>query len=53
MPLIIILDNGADPECLFEDMGNLVRKARLDFQTEIRFAGRGARGRLPADRARL
>ena len=39
VPLIVILDNGADPECMFEDMGNLVRKARLDFQTEIRFAG--------------
>jgi hypothetical protein len=24
---------------MFEDLGNLVRKARLDFQTEIRFAG--------------
>ncbi|HKF44484.1 MAG TPA: hypothetical protein VKG01_15410 [Thermoanaerobaculia bacterium] len=39
VPLIVILDNGADPDCQFEDMGNLVRKARLDFQTEIRFAG--------------
>jgi hypothetical protein len=39
VPLIIILDNGADPDCLLEDMGSLVRKARLDFQTEIRFAG--------------
>ena len=44
VPLIIILDNGADPECLFEDMGNLVRKARLDFQTEIRFAGEEREG---------
>ena len=39
VPLIVILDNGADPECMFEDLGNLVRKARLDFQTEIHFAG--------------
>jgi hypothetical protein len=46
VPLIIILDNGADPDCLFEDMGSLVRKARLDFDTEIRFAGEEYRGRL-------
>jgi hypothetical protein len=39
LPLIILLDNGADPECMLEDLGNLVRKARLDFQTEIVFAG--------------
>ncbi len=46
VPLIIILDNGADPDCLFEDMGSLVRKARLDFDTEIRFAGEENRGRV-------
>ncbi len=46
LPLIIILDNGADPGCLFEDMGSLVRKARLDFQTEIRFAGEEHGGRV-------
>jgi hypothetical protein len=46
VPLIIILDNGADPDCLFEDMGSLVRKARLDFDTEIRFAGEECDGRV-------
>ena len=46
LPLIIILDNGADPDCLFEDTGSLVRKARLDFGTEIRFAGEEYGGRL-------
>ncbi len=46
LPLIIVLDNGADPDCLLEDMGSLVRKARLDFQTEIRFAGEEYDGRL-------
>jgi hypothetical protein len=46
VPLIIVLDNGADPDCLLEDMGSLVRKARLDFETEIRFAGEEYSGHL-------
>jgi hypothetical protein len=46
LPLIILLDNGADPDCMLEDLGNLVRKARLDFQTEIRFAGEEHEGRV-------
>jgi hypothetical protein len=46
VPLIVVLDNGADPGCLLEDMGNLVRKARLDFQTEIRFVGEECDGRV-------
>ena len=37
LPFIVCLDNGEDPEVLFEDLGGLVRKARLDFATEITF----------------
>lgn len=34
---IIVCDNGADPDRSFDDLGNLVRKARLDFGAHIRF----------------
>jgi hypothetical protein len=37
LPLIMCCDAGADPEYLFEDVGNLVRIARVDFGAEIRF----------------
>jgi hypothetical protein len=37
LAVIIALDNGADPELAFEDVGNLVRKARVDFGAEIEF----------------
>jgi hypothetical protein len=37
VPLIVICDNGADPGYAFEDLANLVRKARLDFCAEVRF----------------
>jgi len=37
VPLIVICDNGADPGYAFEDLANLVRKARLDFSAEVRF----------------
>jgi hypothetical protein len=37
LPLIIVCDNGEDPECDLTDLGQLVRKARLDFGCEIRF----------------
>jgi hypothetical protein len=37
LPLIICIDNGADPDYQFEDLGNLVRHARTDFGAEIRF----------------
>lgn len=33
--LIIVSDAGADPEFRYEDLGNLVRKCRNDFQIEI------------------
>jgi hypothetical protein len=37
LPLIICIDNGADPEYKFQDLGNLVRRARTDFGADIRF----------------
>ncbi|HEY7291945.1 MAG TPA: patatin-like phospholipase family protein [Vicinamibacterales bacterium] len=36
VPIIIVCDDGADPDYEFEDLGNLVRKARLDFGAEVR-----------------
>jgi hypothetical protein len=35
--LIVVIDGGADRDYTFEDLGNLVRKARLDFGAEIKF----------------
>jgi hypothetical protein len=35
---IVVIDAGCDPELKFEDLGNLVRKARIDFNIEITFA---------------
>lgn len=35
--LIIIIDAGGDPDYVFTDLANLIRKARLDFGAEIRF----------------
>lgn len=37
VPFIIVCDNGADTEYDFEDLANLVRKARSDFNAEITF----------------
>ncbi|MFI5179787.1 MAG: patatin-like phospholipase family protein [Thermoanaerobaculia bacterium] len=37
LPLIVLCDDGADPEGRFDDLANLVRKARIDFRTEITF----------------
>ncbi|QMW23020.1 hypothetical protein [Sandaracinobacteroides saxicola] len=37
LPLIIAADNGEDAEYQFADVANLVRKARIDFATGIRF----------------
>ncbi len=37
VPLIIICDDGADPGYAFEDLANLVRKARIDFDAKVRF----------------
>ena len=35
VPLIIVCDNGADPDYRFEDLENLARKARLDLGKDI------------------
>lgn len=40
VPFIVVCDCGADPKYAFEDLGNLVRKARVDFGAEIRFLDR-------------
>lgn len=37
LPFIVIIDGEADPEHAFQGLANLVRKARLDFETEIEF----------------
>ena len=37
LPLIICCDDGQDENYAFEDLANLVRKARSDFQAEICF----------------
>jgi hypothetical protein len=36
-PRIIVLDNGRDADYAFEDLANLVRKARIDLNAEIEF----------------
>jgi len=35
VPLIVICDNGCDPQRTFDDLAGLVRKARVDFGAEI------------------
>ena len=40
MPLIVVIDAAGDPEYNFEELANLTRKARLDFNAEIRFLNR-------------
>lgn len=37
LPLIVIIDAGADPDYACEDLANLIRKARIDFDAEIEF----------------
>jgi hypothetical protein len=37
VPRIIVLDNGRDAEYAFDDLANLVRKARIDLDAEIEF----------------
>jgi hypothetical protein len=37
VPFIIFCDNGEDEERHFADLGNLVRKARTDFDADVRF----------------
>ncbi len=38
--LIVCADNGADPDYRFNDIQNLVRRARIDFGAEIEFMDR-------------
>ena len=33
--LILVVDAGRDPECTFEDLGNAIRKVRIDFGIPI------------------
>ncbi len=35
--LILAVDCGQDGDCLFEDLGNAIRKARIDLGTEVTF----------------
>jgi hypothetical protein len=42
LPVILALDNGADPGSTLADVANLVRKARVDFDAEIQFLDRAA-----------
>jgi len=35
--LIVLTDCGADPEVVFDDLANLVRRCRIDFGTQITF----------------
>jgi len=37
VPFIILADCGADPDGAFDDLGNLVRRVRIDFGAEIIF----------------
>jgi hypothetical protein len=37
VPVIVVCDCGADDEYRFEDLANLVRKARIDYDAEITF----------------
>ena len=37
LPLIVLADCGADPDYLWDDLENLVRKARIDLHTDIEF----------------
>lgn len=40
LPFIVLCDCGADPRYGFADLGNLVRKARVDYGADIRFFDR-------------
>ncbi len=46
LPLIVVCDNGADADYAFADLAALVRKARIDFQTEITFLDAAALEKL-------
>ncbi|HEV8144597.1 MAG TPA: patatin-like phospholipase family protein [Methylomirabilota bacterium] len=40
---IVVVDDGADPEPCFEDMGDAIRRCRIDFGTEITLDASGFR----------
>ena len=44
LKVIIVLDNGADPTTKLGDVAGLVRKARVDFETEVEFEDTPATG---------
>jgi len=37
LQLIILSDGGADPQFRFDDLGNAIERARVDFGVKIRF----------------
>jgi hypothetical protein len=49
---IVLSDCGADPDCVFDDLANLVRRCRIDFGAEITFPSLApfSRETLAADR---
>ena len=55
LDLIVLVDAGADPRYGYEDLQNMVRKARIDFDADIAFydraQARGVLAGLPADSA--
>lgn len=44
LPIIILADCGADPDYTFGDVENLIRKARIDYETSIEFLDPDASG---------
>ncbi len=53
LPFIIISDNGMDERFEYEDIANLVRKARIDFDCEIEFLDGTALAQTFADNPTL
>jgi hypothetical protein len=47
LPHVICCDCGADPEYGFGDLASLVRKARIDFEAEVRFVSAEQLRKLP------
>lgn len=50
---IVLADCGADPDYLFEDVENLIRKARIDYDAAIEFVDPGALVRVAGASASL
>jgi len=49
LPFIVVSDNGMDERYEYEDVANLVRKARIDFECEIEFLSDTALDRVIKD----